>query len=509
MTGTRRSRREFIKALSAGAAGLTLSGCFRQSSGGRPNLLLITADDMNYDSPGFCGNPVPGITPRIDRLAAEGMIFEQAHVNIAVCQPCRQTLLTGRTPIRHGGEGFHPILDDVPTLVEEVKRAGYLSGILGKEKHYKPDSKFTWDFVAGENDVASGLGIGRSPEKYHDFALEFLKRARQTGKPFFLSANAHDPHRPFAGSESEKRSWGEALPRVDRWIRPDEVKVPGFLPDIPDVRTEIAQYMTSVHRCDRVVGAVLDALEEGGFAGSTLVLFLSDNGMSFPFAKANCYLSSTKTPWIVRWPGRIKAGARNGEAMVSTVDVMPTFLEAAGIRPPEGMDGRSFLSLLTGGGGWTGDGVFTEFHETSARKRYPMRAVLTRRFGYIVNFWADGRTEMTMDSTGGMTFRAMREAAASDPEIARRVTLFSKQVREELYDFAADPDGLHNLIDDPRFAEEIGRLRSRLEDHLARTGDPALEAFRRRNDPEAAAAFMEEQRERSNSLLERARRTTG
>lgn len=509
MDGSRQSRREFFKALSWSTAALTLSCRDVRSGGGKPNLLLITADDMNYDSPGFCGNPVPGITPRIDRLAAEGMIFLQAHVNIAVCQPCRQTLLTGRIPVRHGGEGFNPILESVPTLVEELKRAGYLSGILGKEKHYKPDSKFAWDFVAGEKDLASGQGNGRSPEKYRDFALKFLKRARQAGKPFFLSANAHDPHRPFAGSEGEKQSWGKDLPQVDRWIRPEEVKVPGFLPDIPDVRAEIAQYMTLVFRCDQVVGAVLDALEEGGFAGSTMVVFLSDNGMSFPFAKANCYLTSTKTPWIVRWPGRITAGTQNGWAMISTIDVMPTFLEAAGIRPPEGMDGRSFLSLLNGRGGWAGDAVFTEFHETSARKRYPMRAVLTRRFGYIVNFWADGRTEMTMDSTGGMTFRAMKEAAASDPEIARRVTFFSQRVREEFYDFAADPDGLHNLIDDPRFAGEIGRLRSRLEDHLARTGDPALEAFRRRNDPEAVAAFMEEQRERSNSLREQAGRQPG
>jgi len=502
-------RRRFLQTLGWGAAGLAFSGDSARESGKKPNLLLLTADDMNFDSPGCCGNPIPDITPRIDRLAAEGIRFDQARVNISVCQPCRQSLLTGRYAVRHGGEGFHPILDDVPTLVEELKKSGYLNGILGKEKHYKPDAKFAWDYIAGEKDLASGLGIGRSPERYRETALEFFQIARKTGKPFFLSANAHDPHRPFAGSADELKDWGRELPRVERTIKPEEAAVPGFLPDIPAVRAEIAQYYTSVHRCDQVVGAVLDALDEAGFAENTLVLFLSDNGMSFPFAKANCYLNSTKTPWIVRWPGHVKPGTVNRDDLISAIDVMPGFLEAAGCSVPKGMDGRSFLSLLEARGRWDREEIFTEFHETSARRRYPMRAVQTRRFGYIVNFWADGVTIMTMDSTGGMSFRTMREAAQSDLKIARRVELFSRRVREEFYDFAADPNGLDNLIGDPRYAGEIRRLRSKLEDHLAGIGDPALEAFRKRDDPQAVAAFMEDQRTRSKALAERSRRRAG
>jgi N-sulfoglucosamine sulfohydrolase len=189
--------------------------------------------------------------------------------------------------------------------------------------------------------------------------------------------------------------------------------------------------------------------------------------------------------------------------LISAIDVMPTFLEAAGCPPTMGMDGRSFLDLLLGKGRWDREEIFTEFHETSARRRFPMRAVMTRRFGYIINFWADGKTAMTMDSTGGMTFRAMQDAARSDSEIARRVELFSRRVREEFYDFSADPDGLHNLMDDPRYAGEIRRLRSKLEDHLARIDDPALEALRRKDDPAAIAAFMEAQRARSKALSSR------
>ena len=108
----------------------------------RPNIVLITADDMNYNSPGCYGSTIPGITPNIDRLAEEGIRFSHAHVNIAVCQPCRQSLLTGRYAFRHGGEGFNPIWLEVPTLCEKLRAAGYWNGILGKEKHLEPAGKF-------------------------------------------------------------------------------------------------------------------------------------------------------------------------------------------------------------------------------------------------------------------------------------------------------------------------------------------------------------------------------
>ncbi len=495
-----RSRREFLKILGTGAFGFCLSGCRGGADRTGANILLITADDLNWDTPGCFGNKIPDITPNIDRLADEGMRFARGHVNIAVCQPCRQSILTGLYAYRHGGEGFHPVADGVPTLIEELKRTGWLTGILGKEKHAKPDAKFPWDFVAGEKDLASGLGIGRSPERYHDSALKFFQEARRKAKPFFLNANAHDPHRPFAGSVGESRNWGEALPHMARRILPNAVDVPGFLPDIPDVREEVAQYMTSAFRADQVVGGVLQALDEAGLSDDTLVLFLSDNGMSFPFAKANCYLNSTLTPWIIRWPGRIEPGALNEEDFISTIDIMPTILEIADLASPGDMDGRSFLPLLMGARGRGRTEVFTEFHETFGRNRYPMRSVIRGIYGYIVNFWADGETAMRMDSTGGLTFRAMMRAAETDSAIARRVALFSHRTREEFYDYAADPNALNNLIDDPRYIGEIDDLRHLMEENMARTGDPALEAFRQRNDPAAVAEFMEVQRERSRKL---------
>ncbi len=438
-----------------------------------PNVLLITADDLNWDSVGAFGCRVKGITPHIDRLASEGMRFTRAHVTVAVCQPSRSALMTGRYPHRNGAEGFGPIREEVTTLQERLRAAGYWNGILAKNPHLAPRAKFCWDADIG----AEQLGHGRDPALYYQQSLEFFRQAKAAGRPFFLMANSQDPHRPFAGSERELKPFGRHLP-YPRKFSPDEVTVPGFLPDLPGVRQEIAEYFTSAHRCDQTVGKLLRALEESGAANETLVMFLSDNGMSFPFAKTNCYLHSTRTPWIVRWPGRAKAGAVC-EDFISGIDFTPTVIEAAGLKEIEGMDGRSFVPLLEGRRQPGRDHVFTVFHETSARKRYEMRAVQDRRLGYIFNAWADGRTVFRNEAQGGLAFAAMQEAARSDARVAERVRFFLHRAPEELYDYQADPDALRNLVGEARYRADVGRLRRLLAEHLARTGDPAAEAHRK------------------------------
>lgn len=471
------NRRHFIQAVGLGGVGYLLASRGVLTCAGwrkRPNFLLITADDLNYDSAGCYGCSIPDITPNIDRLAAEGMRFSNGHVNIAVCQPSRQSIMTGRYPHRNGAEGFEPIDEDVPTLQESLARAGYLNGIMGKELHLKPDHKYCWDYYITEGELASGAGIGRSPQKYYSYTKKFLEMAAETDRPFFLMANSHDPHRPFAGSAGEKKSWGYDPPVFTRRITEEEVSIPDFLPDLPDIRKEVAQYYTSVYRCDQTVGTVLKALEESGFEENTLVVFLSDNGMSFPFAKANCYLNSTKTPWIVRWPGRVEGGAVDTSHFVSGIDYMATILDAAGLPPVEGMDGCSFLPLLFSRQQTGREHVFTEFHETFAKRRYPMRCVQNRRYGYIVNLWAGKEGPMRMDSTSGLTFKAMQKEAERDPEIAARVRMFAYRVFEEFYDLEKDPGALNNLIDDPSLQNEIDTMRLLLRRHMGETGDEAL-----------------------------------
>ncbi|PHN07800.1 sulfatase family protein [Flavilitoribacter nigricans] len=444
------------------------------------NVLLITADDLNYNSVGAYGCRIPDITPHIDRLAAEGMRFTNGFVNIAICQPSRQSIMTGRYPHRNGAPGFDPISRNVTTLQEALQEVGYLNAIIGKEEHLKPMDKFCWDFCIREEDVASGLGIGRDPELYHDYIAKFLAKAKKESKPFFLMANTHDPHRPFAGSAQEKRAWGEDPPKFTRKITPEEITVPDFLPDLPEVRQEIAEYYTSVYRCDQVVGAILQALDESGFRENTLVMFISDNGISVPFAKGNCYLNSNKTPWIIRWPGQVPAGAVDSTHFISGIDYMPTILHALHLSKVPDMDGYSFLPVLKGQEQKQRNVVFTQLHKLFSGREYPMRCVLNGDYGYIANFWADGQFHFTGDALSGRTFQAMNGAAASNPAIAERVELLRFRVKEEFYDFRNDPDGLQNLIHDPELQVEQERLKRLLHAEMKRSDDPLLSAFEER-----------------------------
>lgn len=476
----RSSRRAFLKRAAGCLAGVSVpwpvfAGKTRAQ---RPNVLLVTADDMSGETPASFGGPRPSITPHIDHLASEGLRFGHGHVTCALCQPSRQTLMTGRYPHRFGAPGFEPIDTRVPTLQEILHRAGYLNGILGKVRHLAPRSKFPWDLAARQMD----LGAGRDPRKYGAYARAFFQRAAREGRPYFLMANSHDPHRPFSGSADERRAFRAILDRIPKpshFYGPEEVHVPDFLPDLPDVRREIAQYTSSARRCDDTVGAVLQALREAGHEADTLVMFLSDNGMAFPFAKTNCYLRSTQTPWIVRWPGRVRPGAVDDRHFISGIDFMPTVLEVLGLDPPPGMDGRSFLPLLDGRDQAGRERVFTVFYKTAARRLYPMRCVQDRRYGYIFNAWADGTTRFRNESQSGLTMKAMARAAATDPRIAARVRLFWYRVPEELYDFAADPDALQNLAKDPRHRATLDRMRRGVLAWMGRTEDPLLPVFRR------------------------------
>lgn len=456
-----------------------------KAAASRPNVLFISVDDMNWDSLGCTGCKVPNISPNIDRLASQGLRFEHAHVTIAVCQPTRSVWFTGRYPHRNGALGFQPINVKVPTLTEQTKKAGYLNGIMAKVAHLAPQRKFAWDVVVNPNQ----LRVGRDPELYYKHAKAFFERAKKDGKPFFLMANSQDPHRPFAGSSQEaarkkprkrkrkRRRRPANFPGASRTIEPKEVEIPPFLPDVPLVRKEIAEYYTSVHRADEIVGAVLKALKEAGLEENTLVVFLSDHGMPLPFAKTNCYLNSTRTPLIVRWPGTVKAGAVDKAHMISGIDLMPTILDALKLPRVKGMDGRSFLPVLRGEKQDGREELYTVFHRTAGRRDYPMRSVITRKYGYIYNGWSDGKTVFRNESQSGRTFRAMVAAGRKNPKIAARVKLFQYRVKEEFFDYEQDPHALKNLVDDPKYAKQVSDYRQRMRRRMVALKDPLLKQF--------------------------------
>ncbi len=471
----------------------------------RPNILLITADDLNWNSVGSYGCKTPDCTPNIDALAADGVRFNYGHVTIAVCQPSRGALMTGRYPHNSEQEGFHYInhRPDIALLPEVLAGGGYVTGIIGKAWHSTPRPACKWDLYEDMED----LGWGRDAELYYKNTCRLMEMSREQGKPFFLMANSHDPHRPFHGNDAALQGdKGITYPPPSKVYSPEEVQVPGFLPDIPEVRREIAEYSSSVRRCDDTVGRVIDALKEAGVYENTLTMFLSDNGMAFPFSKTNCYLHSTKTPWIAVWPGVVEAGTSDEEHFINGIDFMPTVLEAAGVECPDGMDGSSFLPVLRGDKDPSRNLIFTQFHQTANRRRYPMRCVQDKRFGYIFNPWSDGERVFKNESQAGRTFAAMKKAGRSDNGIAARVELFVHRVVEEFYDFANDPDALNNLVDDPAYAEDLNRLRSELEAWMVEQGDSALEAFRNRTSGDALNSYMHEQELHGRELTEKGNR---
>ena len=446
--------------------------------------MFITLDDMNRDSVGVYGSKVKGTTPNIDKLAGEGLRFEHGHVSIAICMPTRAVWMTGRYPHNSGALGFTKINPSVPTLPETLLENGFMTGILGKTEHVVPSRQKAFGYRRDRSEMANG----RSQELYGQFTAEFLGRAKKADKPFFLMVNAHDPHRPFDNrkpaserklavevegtSKDEKKGKRGDYPAPSRIYEPDEIVIPGFLPDLPPIREEIAQYYSSVSRADDVVGRVLLELEKAGFAKNTLVMLKSDHGIPVPFAKTNVWRHSTLTPWIVRWPGTVKPDTHETEHVVAGVDFAPTILDALGLPPMKGMDGRSFLPMLKGKKQKGREFVYTHINTIASKRSYSMRSLQGKRYGLIWNGWHDGKTTFRNESMSGLTWKAMAKAAESDPKLAKRVKHYLYRTPFEFYDYGRDPDALNNLINNEehaklvdRYAEELLKVMKKTKDH--------------------------------------------
>jgi len=455
------------------------------------NLLVITVDDMSADSIGAFGCRLPGTTPNIDRLATEGLRFTHAHVQVGNCMPSRNVMWSGRYPHNNGVEGFYQVKDPgYPVLVDLMKDAGYFTAIRHKVSHSTPYHPYAWDLVLDTLPDGTKAHV-KDPVSYGVSTASGIDAARAEGKPFCLLINIADPHKPF---HAESRS-GETIPDLHtptRVFTPDEPPTPGFLFDDPVVSKELAHYYSSVRRADDGVGHVLRALQDSGEADNTLVMFLSDHGMPLPFAKTQLYHHSTHTPLIVRWPGITKAGSVDDEHMVSAVDFLPTLLDVVGVAHPDGIDGRSFAPLLKGKKQDSRELVIKEYNENAGGSRDPMRAVQTKRFLYLFNPWSNGERVMATATTGTPTYRRMAQLAETDTAIAARHDLYQHREVEELYNVENDPDCLVNLIDEPAHQQELAGLREALEAWMVETGDHMLDVFRKRDDPVAREAYVQQ-----------------
>ena len=461
-------------------------------SADHPHVVVITVDDMNCDSIGAFGCEVPDITPRIDGLVAESLKFEHAHVQVGNCMPSRNVLFSGLYPHQNGVEGFRQVEPaKARHLADDLSAAGYYCAIRGKESHSTPFTPYpAWDWVAPVRD-ADGQKVIKNAVTYGRNTATAIQAAADAGKPLFLSVNVSDPHKPF-WTEVRK---GDPKPdpfRPSRVYSAGEVTVPGFLPDDPAVREELALYYSSVRRADDCVGAILDAVADAGVAGETLLVFLSDHGMPLPFAKTQLYHHSTRTPLLVRWPGRVEPGV-DGTHMVSAVDFTPTVLEVLGVEPGRAFEGRSFAPLLRGESQEGRDFVVKTYYENSGRYRQPMRGIESREGLYLFNPWSDGQAVFKHAPAGTRTYKRMQQLAKTDPAVAARLDLLDHRRLEELYRLPEDRDCLDDVADDPAAAGLKRRLQADLEAWMVANDDPMLDAFRNRDDERAVAEYMASQ----------------
>ena len=451
-----------IRLLGAGFVLLALTAGAPQQPrvSSRPNILVIIADDWGYPHAGAYGDRVVK-TPNFDRVAREGALFRNAFAAAPSCTPSRASLLTGRAvhQLAEGGNlwGFLPSrFQAYPDLLES---AGYVVGYT--RKGWGPGN-----FQAG--------GRTRNPAgpQFANFE-EFYEQAPKD-KPFCFWFGTNDPHRPY-----DKGSGAQS------GMKPEDVVVPAFLPDTPEIRSDILDYYYEVERADREAGAILATLERAGQLDKTLIVWTGDNGLPFPRAKANLYDGGTHVPLAVRHPGQVKAGRTLDEFVVLT-DLAPTLLAAAGLTPLPEMTGRSLMPLLAGQHQSGRDQVFLERERHANVRRgdlgYPSRAVRTKDFLYIRNLrpdrWPAGDPEMYFavgefgDIDGGPS-KDVLLGRRSDPASARYFALATgKRAAEELYDLRKDPAQIENVAMKPEYARARKELRAALDRWMRDTGDP-------------------------------------
>jgi N-sulfoglucosamine sulfohydrolase len=459
----------------------------------KPNVLIITTDDMSCDSVGAFGCKLKDTTPHMDRLASQSLRFNHAHTVVGNCMPSRNVMWSGRFPHNNRIEGFKAIPKaeaNYPVMGTLMHDAGWFTGIRHKVSHSTPYSPFPWD-INLDSDESGNKPHVKDPATYGRTLSDGVTAAKKAGKPFCLMLNVADPHKPFY-SEGNR---GETAPDKNvptKVFTPEEVPVPGFLPDDPIVRKELALYYSSVRRADDAVGSILAALKASGEDENTIIIFLSDHGMPLPFAKTQLYHHSSRTPLMIRWPGVTKPGEVDNEHLVSTVDLLPTLLDMVGIEHPPGFDGRSFAPVLKGEKQPDRTMVFKEHNENAGGQNTPMRAVQTKDWLYVFSPWSNGTRVMSGATAGTSTCRQMRVLAKTNADIAARIDLFDHRVPEEAYEVGYDPDALTNLISKPEHAAQVATLEKALEDWMVRTKDPLLEVFRKRDDAAFREAFMQQ-----------------
>lgn len=433
----------------------------------QPNLLLITADDLGLQLGCYGDKAIR--TPNLDALAAHGRLFDNAYVAQASCSPSRSAMFTGLYPHANGQYGLlnanagfelHEPLrkQTIPAL---LKQHGYRTGILGK-LHVGPEASFPFDarLRADTRDVRAA-------------AAEAGKFLRGSG-PFFLMANYSDPH--VLGRSP--RPPAEAFPTQYKGVPETPLKVGEVPPlpfqqiDTPEQIERVTQYYNAVMRFDAAVGLLLTELAAAGHADDTVILLVGDHGPPFFRGKTSCYEGGVKVPMLAVWPGVFPAGERT-PALVSTVDLLPTLLDAAGLPVPQGLHGRSLRHTLEPA--QHREFLATEFHFHGSMPFYPRRTIRDARYKLIHNLRA-GQAKPTTGIDGDAAYGMGQKPPFAGSRIGNAFERAANPPEFELYDLQADPWEFDDLAAAPAQAATLARLQAALLDWRRQTNDPLLDS---------------------------------
>jgi N-sulfoglucosamine sulfohydrolase len=449
-----------LRLLASVLSGLVFAAALAAATS-RPNILFIVSED-NGPELGCYGDPYAR-TPNLDRLASEGVRFNRAYITQAGCSQSRSSIMTGLYPHQNGQLGlatwgFRLYRADTPNIPRNLKAAGYRTGIIGK-LHINPESAFPFDFW----EIKSGNFARKGLADYARHAEAFIKASDE---PFFLSVNFPDTHQPW----TRQVDGLPAHPLGGKDVKP----MPYMGVDQPDLRECVANYYNCMSRLDTLVGNVLAVLQRSGKADHTLVVYLGDHGADMLRGKRTSYEGGVRVPLLVRWPRGGKSGQVR-EDLVSTVDLMPTVLEAAGAPPVAGLAGRSLLPLLRAERTEWRRFLFTEYHTHGGRNNYyPQRTVRTDRYKLIENL-LPGEVNAGYEFTLHHLDADLGAAIAAAPAHVRAAyARMEKPPRWELYDLQADPYEFHDLAGDPARAGALGELQRALAEWRRESADPLL-----------------------------------
>jgi N-sulfoglucosamine sulfohydrolase len=463
------TRRSFLKAVAGVAGGAAISsstaprvtalsvdgGSTNDASSRRPNILLLHSHDLGRFL--HCYGVRTAHTPNLDRLAAEGVLFERSFATAPQCSPSRASIFTGRYPHCNGmlGLAHFPFCWDLNPderhLGQILRQEGYRTAGVGMlhETHSGPERCGLDEYVLSPwaTDVA-------------DATIKMLQRfSEDSGRPFYIQAGTMETHRlPSAVPSSDDGFLG-------KHIIPDTsagVMVPGYLRDTPGTRTELGELQGSVRHLDNELGRILDTLRQLDLDKNTFVIFTTDHGIALPRAKCSVYEPGQETALILRLPTRQGwYGGRREQTMISNIDYMPTILEVAGIHIPSNIQGRSFAPLLDGN---TYSAREYIFYELTYHSYYdPLRSVRTQDHKLIVSFSC---APSFMDPSESWRPRSDTVVPPNDA--------LSTHSQMELYDLKLDPWEQVNLAWDDSYTDILNDLRNLLRLHMEQTDDPLL-----------------------------------